>query len=282
MAWYDKAWDYAKDSFTDNPTDWLNVGANIGSSLLSYNAADKAAQSNLQAGQAAAAAAEFKPYAITSGLGTSFFDPSSQKAGYELDPTLAAFRNTLYQGGANFLGQVQEDPMVAAQNYYNQQQGLLAGGREAEDIALRNQQINQGRIGLGLSGASQGVGGGGYLNPDQFSLASRRDLQNQQIAASSTQMGQADIDRAISRGTGLMQAGLGVEQQGLTPLTIGADIGNRAATAGAQQGANLLAGANAASQANLAGSLGAAGMLSNMFKPSTGYKFNPETGQRIA
>ena len=262
---------------------WYDIVGNIGSALIARNAARDASAAQLAAGQQAAAAAEFKPYSITTGFGTSYFDKDKQQAGYEMDPALKAFQDTFYQGAGGFLGQVTTDPMEAARRYQEQQMGLLSPYRAAEDEALRAQQLQTGRIGLGLSGVSQGAGAGtGYVNPEQYSRDLAREQENQRLAMSSYELGQADIDRAMNRGMGLMQGGLGVEQLGLMPLTIGADIGSKQATSGAQQGANLVAGASAATQANLAGSLGAAGMLSNMFKTGSGYKFDPQTGKPIA
>ena len=126
----------------------------IGLSLLGANQAQKSArqsaQANIESAKIAAEAAKFKPYSISTGFGSSFFDENKQEAGYTLDPTLQAFRNAMYGGAGEFMGQIQTDPTAAAQQYYNQQQGLMAGGRGAEDIALRNQQLQSGRIGLGL------------------------------------------------------------------------------------------------------------------------------------
>ena len=244
-------------------------GLSLGLDLYSANQASKAsresARSSLEAAQIAAEAAKFKPYSISTGFGTSFFDEDKQEAGYTLDPTLQAFRNAMYGGAGEFMGQIETDPTKAAQQYYNQQQGLMAGQRGAEDIALRQQQLASGRIGLGLSGASQGAGAGtGYVNPEQYQQQLARSMADQQLAAQSTQLAQADIDRAISRGTGLLQTGLGIEEYGLKPLQIGADIGNRASTAGANQAQALLAGGQAAAQANLAGGLAGAGMFGNL------------------
>ena len=242
-----------------------SVGLNLFGANKAQDAARESAQANTEAAKIAAEAAKFKPYSISTGFGSSFFDENKQEAGYTLDPTLQAFRDAMYGGAGEFMGQIQSDPTAAAQQYYNQQQGIMAGGRGAEDIALRNQQLQSGRIGLGLSGASQGAGAGtGYVNPEQYQRDLARSQQDQALAASSTQMAQADIDRAISRGTGLLQTGLGIEEYGLKPLQIGADIGNRAATAGANQGNMLLAGGQAAANANLAGGLAGAGMFGNL------------------
>lgn len=257
--------------------------APIGLSMLgasqAQSAARESAQSNIEAAKIAAESAKFKPYSISTGFGTSYFDEPNQQAGYTLDPTLQAFRNAMYGGAGEFMGQIQSDPQAAAQQYYNQQQGLMAGQRGAEDIALRQQQLQSGRIGLGLSGASQGAGmGTGYVNPEQYQRDLARSVTDQQLAAQSTQLAQADIDRAIARGTGLLQTGMGIEQMGLQPLQIGADIGNRVATAGANQGQMLLAGGQAAANANLAGGLAGAGMFGNLGTALMKQQYGKTTG----
>jgi hypothetical protein len=248
---------------------WMLPAAVIGSTLFSSNAASKAASQAAAAQQAAgnqaAAAAEFKPYGVTTGFGTSYFDPKTQQAGYQLDPVLEAFRNSMYAGAGEFMGQVQSDPQEAAQNYYNQQQALMAGGRGAEDIALRQQQLNSGRIGLGLSGEAMGAGAGtGYVNPQQYQQQLARSQQDQQLAAQSQQMAQADIDRAISRATGLFQTGAGIEEMGLRPLTIGADIGSRQQVSGNAQAQALLSGGQGAADARLAGGIQQANMFGDL------------------
>ena len=271
MAWYDTVLDYgskALDYAGKNPGKLLDVASTVYGAYQSREAGKDAAAAASEAGRQAAAAAEFRPYSITSGFGTGYFDTDKNQAGYKIDPVLKAFRDQAYGGAANFLGQIDTDPAVAAQNYYNQQQGLMAGGREAEDIALRNQQMQQGRIGLGLSSQAMGAGGpagmgGGYLNPGQFSQQVSRNIADQNLAGTSMQMAQADIDRNIARGQGMLQNALGIEQLAMMPLTMGADIGSRQAVSGGNQGTALLSSGNAAAQANLAGGLGMAGMFSN-------------------
>jgi hypothetical protein len=147
--------------------------------------------------------------------------------------------------------------------------------RQAEDVALRNQQMRSGRIGLGLSGEALGAGvGTGYVNPEQYQRDLARSMADQQLAASSTQLAQADIDKAISRGTGLLQTGLGIEEQGLRPLTIGADIGSRQATSQGQQAQALLSGGQQAAMANLASGIGMSQALMNAGKAGTGLNFS--------
>jgi hypothetical protein len=256
---------------------WMLPAATIASTLFSNNAAQGAASDAAAASQAAgaqaAAAAEFKPYSISSGYGTSYFDTENQKAGYQLDPVLEAFRNSMYGGAGEFMSQINTDPQAAAQNYYNQQQSLMAGGRGAEDIALRQQQLNSGRIGLGMSGEAMGAGAGtGYVNPQQYQQQLARSQQDQQLAAQSQQMAQADIDKAISRATGMFQTGAGIEEMGLRNLTIGADIGARQGVSQGNQAQALLAGGQGAAQANLAGGINQANMFGNLGASLAGMK----------
>ena len=110
----------------------------------------------------------------------------------------------------------------------------------------------------------------GYVNPQQYQQQLARSMADQQLAAQSTQLAQADIDRAISRGTGMLQTGLGIEEYGLRPLTIGADIGARQAVSGGNQAQALLAGGQGAAQSNLAGAIAGAQALQGGIKGFTG------------
>jgi hypothetical protein len=153
--------------------------------------------------------------------------------------------------------------------------GLLAPQRMQEDITARENALRTGRIGLGVSAGYGGAGDvSGMLNPDEFARMRARELSNAQIANESTTYGQNLIDKLIARGTGLFTAGAGVEQLGMSPMTIGADIGNKASVSQGQQaqallqggraGADaMLAGSNAATQYNLAGDIGMARAVMN-------------------
>ena len=239
-----------------------DLAGNVASALITRNAMKDAAAANQAAAEKAAAAAEFKPWAVTTGYGTSYFDKDKQQAGYNISPVMQAFQNSLYQGAGDFLGQVSADPNVAAQQYMDRQMGLLQGSRGAEDIALRQQQLGQGRIGLGLSGAAMGAGAGtGYVNPEQYQRDLARAMADQQMAAAAQDYGQTQIDKAISRGTGLLSTGMGIEEAAMKPMTIGADIGNKQATAGSNMATQLLSGGQQAANANLAAGLGMAGLF---------------------
>jgi hypothetical protein len=82
-----------------------------------------------------------------------------------------------------------------------------------------------------------------------------RDLANAQMAAQAREQGQADIDRLITRGTGLFSTGAGIDEMGYKPLTIGADIGSKQAVSGANASQGLLRGGMEASQSNMAAAI---------------------------
>lgn len=248
--------------------------------LYGFNQARKAAQDSAaaqtQAGQAAAQAAEFKPYAVTTGMGSSWFNRDNQTAGYELSPVFQAFRDRNLGLSASVYDQLgAADPQQAAAQYLAEQQGLLAPQRMAEDIALRNQQLGRGRIGLGLSSEAAGAGMGGMVNPEQFSLQRARALADAKMAADAREQGQSDIDRLISRAGGLFQTGAGIEELGLNPLKLGIELGGRQSQAGAGSAQALLAGGQGAANANLAAGLARAQMAQNF-----GSAFSGLFGQR--
>lgn len=262
-------------------------GASLLSGLMGASSARKAADAQLESARIAADAAQFRPYGVTTGFGKSFFDTSTQQAGYELDPRLQAFRDQLYGLSSAALDQLAAtSPEAEAQKYVEQQMGLLAPTRQAEDIAARQAALGSGRIGLGVSAGS--VGGGdaaGLVNPDDFARQLARERINAQVAAEGTQYGQNMIDKLISRGTGLFSSGAGVEQLGMGALTTGADIGKTGVMAGGQQAQALLQGGLGAAQANLAGNLASANMLqrgglalSGMFAQPTNPSYFAPTG----
>lgn len=260
-------------------------GSGLLSGLLSSSAADRAAEAQLQAGREAsqaqleaariaADAAKFRPYSLTTGFGRSFFNPETQTAGYEIDPRLAAFRDALYGQANQYMTELGgTSPTAEAQKYYATQMGLLAPTRAQEDVAARQALLASGRMGLGVAPVAAGAGDvGGLLNPNEFARQRARELANAQIAAQATDYGQSMLDKLMSRATGAFQSGAGIEELGMKPLTMGADIGSRQAVSQGQQAQALLSGglnaakssldaATAANQINLASGLGTAGMF---------------------
>jgi hypothetical protein len=248
--------------------DWITpvVGGALG--LFGQKAASDSAQRASDASVAAAAiaadAAKFKPYGVTTGFGQSWFDTENNTAGYDLDPALAAYRDQLMSMGAEALPSSM-DPTANAQQYYNEMQAMAAPGRQQQMQDMRQDVFGSGRLGMRLAGEAAGAGANaGMVNPDFFGMNASNAMADQQMQLLAREKSMAELDASINRGTGLFTSGFGVEELGMKPLGIGAEIGGRASTAGANAGQYLMGGAQGAAQANLASGLGWANTMKDM------------------
>jgi hypothetical protein len=295
----------------------------LGSSMAGNSAEDAArtsAAAQTEAARVAAEAQKFRPVGVTSRFGSSQFTMSPegylQSAGYNVAPDIAALREQFLSqaGGAGAgltaqglqgaqslfnLGQqyLAESPEQAAQKYMANQQALLAPSRQQAQAGLTQNLFNTGRGGVAVS---QG-GMLGAANPEQQALLNAQAMQDLQLAAQAQQAGQQQTQfgaglfglgsQAATAGYAPVQTQVGLastlEQLGQSPLDIGAQLGGRAATAGANVGQTLLAGglgaAKTAQQANAYNPVGTglAGLgsnqqftsaLANLFKPAnTGF-----------
>jgi hypothetical protein len=272
------------------------------------SAANTSANAQLQAAQIAADAAKFRPVGITTRYGQSNFQLDANGnligAGYNVSPELQQYQNQLQglteqqlqqglyapqqyaplqtaAGGLFNLGQgyLSQSPEQAAQKYIQNQQALLAPGREQAWANLSNQLSNTGRTGLSVAQ------GGGLLsaNPEAAALANAQSMQDLQLAANAQQAGQQQTAFGaglFGQGAGLLgqyqsgqvgalspfqtSLGLGgtIEQMGQQGLEIGSALGGKSATAGANVGQSLLQGglsaAKTAQAANAYSPLGSA------------------------
>jgi len=267
-----------------------SIGKAIGGIFGTDDAADKYAESSQQA----ARMAQFAPYNVTTGYGASTFDREAKTASYTLDPRLQAFRDVLYSAAEAAIptpAQTQFATDVGAygqglfsqaagldidqmtKDYYNKQINLLQPQRTAQDIQLSEDLFKSGRSGLGVS-----LGGGGYVNPEQYSLLKAREEANLGLMLGSEDRARgiqsADIQRALGyyglgqelkttpyqTASSLFGLGTGVEQLGLVPLQLGGQFGSQSAQAGANAGGLLMQGAGAQLNASLAN----AGIFSNL------------------
>jgi hypothetical protein len=155
--------------------------------------------------------------------------------------------------GRQYLAQ---SPQQAAQQWMANQQALLQPARQQAQANLNNQLFNQGTGGLSVA---QG-GGMGMANPQQQALANAQALQDLQLAAQAQQAGQQQYTFGQGLLTGAyspLQSQLGtaqsVEQMGQGALDIGAQLGGRTASAGANVGNTLLQGGLSAAKTAQAG-----------------------------
>lgn len=257
------------------------IGAGIGllgSSMQADAASSAAAQSaaaQTEAARIAAEAQKFRPVGITTRFGTSNFQMSPegylQSAGYTVAPELRAIQDRLLsqagtqglqtteqalaaQQGLFNLGQqyLAQSPEAAAQQWMTSQQAALAPARERALNQVRQGLFNRGRSGLTI-GQGEGMQA---ANPEMAAYYNALAQQDLDLAARAQEQGRAQTTFGAGLfGTGSQlanagysplqtQLGLGqtIEQLGQTPLDIGAQLGGRSATAGANVGQTLLSG----------------------------------------
>jgi hypothetical protein len=210
----------------------------------------------------------------------------------------------LQQGAAGLFGlgqqYLQQTPEQVAAQYMRQQQDLLAPSRERQYAQLQNQLYQTGRGGLsvGATGARpSGAAGLGATTPEMEAYYNALAQQDLQLASQAQQAGQQNVafgTGLLGQGAGLLGqyqagqvgalspfsaylgAGSTIEQLGQQPLDIGAQLGGRAATAGANVGQSLLQGGIGAAR-TIQGAAGTSGL--GTFLTSIGS--NPQLSQGL-
>ena len=221
-----------------------NTIGNVQTEIAQSQLADTAKMSEM---------ANFRPYSIKTATGGTFFDKDTGAAGFKLSDDMKAYQDSLYGTAQSAAEGLTATPEAAATAYMKQQQGLLQPQRTAEDLALRNQQLSRGRIGMGISSEAAGAGVGGYVNQEQFQRDRARAQADAQIAANATQAGQTQQANQLQYTQGLFNAGNAPEQYGMGQLTLGGNLGAQQAQAGAVQ-----SGIYGAGMGNVYSNLGAA------------------------
>jgi hypothetical protein len=300
----------------------IGGGLSLLGGLFGGNAAEDAARTSadaqLEAARIAAEAQRFRPVGVTTRFGSSNFQTDAQGnligAGYNVSPEVAMLRDRLLSqaGGQGLqtaeqaqaaqeqlfgLGQqyLAQSPQEAAQQWMQSQQALLAPSRERAAAGLTQNLFNTGRGGVAVA---QG-GAMGAANPELQALLNAQALQDAQLAADAQAQGRAQTTFGAGLfGTGLDLASTGynplktqfglaqsLESAGQGALDLGAQLGGRAAQAGANVGNTLMTGstnaANAMAAANSYSPFGAllsgAGSnkqlmegLSSWMRPSSG------------
>lgn len=234
-------------TFLTNPANLgqvLNIGSSLFGSAAGYGGLMRSAAELERAGREAAEMAKFKPYSVKTGTATSMFDPESRTMSYTLDPRVKEMQDFLYgQTEAGRAGLAEYDPQAYAAEVLAEQQALQAPLREAEDIALRQQQLASGRIGLGVSPQAVGAGMlGGAVNPEQY----RRDLARAQADAEAAvrarELGISEKQRRQKELADMFNGATGIEKFGTDVMDAAARYGDLAARAGGTAGQLFLKG----------------------------------------
>ena len=207
-----------------------------------------------------------------------------------LGAPLGAAGQGLFGLGSQYLA---TSPEAARQQYMQEQFALLDPIRQQEEQRLGASVFGRGRAGLNIGTQGQ---------PELAALAGARRTQDLQLAANAENAAQQRIGfgaglfgtgaNLIGSQYGLQTQALGpfqsqfglsqlLEQAAQQPLDIGAQLGGRSATAGANVGQTLLSGGLGAAQTRLAGSLvGPSAMANTLSKVNYENLFNKLMGPR--
>ncbi len=263
---------------------WTAGAAILGGAMQSNSnkqAAEAQSRAQIEAARIAADAQRFRPVGVTTAFGKSNFGTDAQgnltSAGYTLSPEMAAQRDAfLAQAGGSGMGMIQQgqqagqglfnlgqgylatSPEQAAQSWMQKQQQLLA---PSNDMAYARMQQNLQNTGRGGLSVAQG-GSLGAANPEAQAYYNALAQQNAGLATQAQAEGRAQT----SFGQGLLGSGIdltskaydpyktafglgqSLETAGQSSLNMGAELGGRSATAGANVGQTLYGGGMAAAQ----------------------------------
>ena len=263
------------------------AGGVIGGSKAAA-AAKGQAEALRAAADKASAMAQFRPMGMTTAFGTSKFADDGTGS-YTLSPELQAIQQRLFgqagaydpsqlgtaaqpiMGGASSLfnlGQqyLAQSPEQAAQDYMNQQQGLLSSSRAADLARLQTTNFGRGTGGLGVNTGT----GGAASNPLAQALFNAQAKQDLQLASQATEAGMArtkfgaglfgtggellgQVPRLTTAGYSPLEAQLGLlrttETMGQDPFRLSQELANQYATAGARAGELYLQPQEAAAKA---------------------------------
>lgn len=163
-------------------------------------------------------------------------------------------------------------PEQASQDWLTNQRNLLAPQQEQDLANIRNKLYQSGRTGLATGGTT--AGGLQATNPEMAAYYNAKAATERDLAAKADQYGLARTQAGqglLTGGANLLETGYGlqskaysplmtslglgttIEQLGQSPLDIGAQLGGRSATAGANVGQSLLYGGLSAAKTAQAG-----------------------------
>ena len=232
----------------------------------SGEAARAAAQTQADAIRSSAASAEAaaNPWNVGSLGGTTTFDPESKSALLNLSPELTNIYSGLLSRSGLFGQQANAysaDPMMAANQFYNQQQEYFQPREDRARTDLETRLLAQGRLGS--------TGGQRQYGELEESILAQQN-QRQTAAYSQSQM---MIDQLLGRESGDIGQAVGLldvpQQQGNLAMGIGGQLGSAAATGLAARSA----AAQTLGQANAQSSLGStASALGGLFAAPKPYE----------
>ena len=195
--------------------DLMNAGIDF--ATASKIASDLEAQAGRIQQQATAtgqaAQAQFTPYTVTTGMGTTTLGPAG--ATMAATPAYQQLQQTALQQAQAAAGAI--NPAQAAQTLFQQAEALAAPGRAREQEALLGGLRQRGLLGFGQNLPTVG-GGVRTVNPLFESLISGQETARAQLALQAQQQGTAEALRQQQLSAGLQAQAQNVDVQQLNQL----------------------------------------------------------------
>lgn len=179
--------------------------------------------------------AKFKPYSLTSGVGTTQWDKASNAYTSDIRSDLTGLQDIGFGGAGALAGQIGEsygrdaaqlgfdrDLEGRTSDIFGQQSRLLAPQFAQQNQALKNDLFGSGRMGLMLAGEAAGAGAGGMVNPDAFGLGRAQSQTLAELAGSSRQQALGEQQQAYGIDSGLFGINQGQQQLRSQNLLAGA------------------------------------------------------------
>jgi len=240
-------------------TDLIGAGGQLASAILPYELSgdqidylkqlggDLSGQAT-QLGQTAAEAAQFTPFTVTTGTGSTAVGPGGGLT-QTLGETPQAIQEGMLSQALTATGQTQVTP----DQLFSQLQEMRQPGIERQRLALENRLAAQGRLGV-----QSGMFGG--TSPELAALEeSLRQQESSDMLTALTQAG-ALTGQNIQNVAGMLGVGYTPETQALAALTPAVNLANIAQSAGLGQSEALYKGGIAGLEAQTGAGTAAAGL----------------------
>ncbi len=182
-------------------------------------------------GQQMAEQAEFRPFTVTTGLGTTTTDPTGGVA-VGLTPEQQALQNQLLSQATGLFGQVGVSPAEAQADIYEQIRATQRPEEERQRLAMEERLLSQGRLGL----QSAAYGGS---SPELLAMETARQEAMARANLGARQQAMAEQQQLLGAASGLLGAGYTPQREALNVLNV-ASIAPQLASRGALGGSELM------------------------------------------
>ena len=220
---------------------WGQIIGGLLGAAGSYQAQKKLGQAGdkmFEAGDKAYEAGTYKPYGVTSGLGSTSFD--GENTTFALDPRYQAQQDQMMGLGSEAFGAAGGDYNQLADQFYNQQRNLGADSRQGEAMRLGESMFGAGSSGLRIGASSLGGSGNQAISPQGYGFAQAFAQQDSEDRYNAFDRAQAQRLRDIDVGQGMLTASMGLDNAGMEQQRLGGMLGSYRSGANNAAGANLI------------------------------------------